>query len=750
VRRNTLAKKATTTEVVDIQAALDEVDVVKRVRTHKIVKRDLRLFGHYTIENRALPRVYDGLKPVQRRILWTLWNLRRHSKSIPVKCATVTGKAMGELHPHGDAAIYDALVKMGWFRYPLVQKHGNFGDSYGLEDDPPAAMRYTETQLEAFGDRFFDDIDVMPLAKSFTDEHEEPLLLPARVPITLINGCSGIAVAIATDIPPHNLREVIDATIYLVENPDCDPVDLLPFIKGPDYGEAALTSPREDVEALYLTGEGKLSYECIYYIEEGKKSNKLIITSKAPGLRLGKLIKETTDLHEKKLLVSPINDEGTMENPTCLTIEFTDFSIIRDRIFPLLKTNQSYRFYALDSENHPHRYNLHGILEEFIEFRRQIEEAVLNREKAAVEKKLGTDEAKLVAINNIDFVVEVMKTSTTIEIALQKLMKKLHIEEWQAEVIVNSQIRSLMKLNSKSVQNRIEGFKERLDEITEDLGQIDVVVIRRLKEMLIYADKRGTQIGSSSLNLSETATETKGYNYLAVDEKGKLDRFEELPLDSKAAWKYVDFIKSADPLVMMTGDNRGQTVSISYLDKFSSGQSKVIGMVPADESKAIVVVAKDGSYVAFDPQSIKKDRFNLFRKLESSLVRAVPLMHPKDELIVLYNDDSATTHTITDLKITRPNVGAKRLRHKAKGREVIDVFVKRPSEFLLTTAGDEVGSGELDEVGSSLFVVGKKNLVVVKGGKRYQCTEDDVLDLFESGKNITTIIPIKRKIRKQK
>lgn len=743
-----MAKAATTTsEVVDIQAALDEVDVVKRVRTHKIVKRDLKLFGHYTIENRALPRVYDGLKPVQRRILWSMWELKRHSKAIPAKCATVVGACIGKYNPHGDSAAYDALVRLGWFRYPLVQKHGNFGDSYGLEDDPPAAMRYTETQLEAFGDRFFDDIDIMPLAKSFTDEHEEPLLLPARVPVTLVNGCSGIAVAIATDIPPHNLKEIIDATIYLVENPDCDSKDLLRFIKGPDYGCAALTSSREEIEALYLAGEGKLSYECIYHIEEGKKSNKLIITSKAPGLRLTKLIKETADLHEKKLLVSPINDEGTMENPTCLTIEFTDFSIIRDRILPLLKTTQSYRFYALDSDNHPHKYNLHGILEEFIEFRRQIEEAVLKKEQAAVEKKLGTDEAKRAAINNIDFVVEVMKTSTTIETALQKLVKKLKIEEWQAEVIVNSQIRSLMKLNAQTIQNRIKGFETRLAEIKKDLGQIDVVVIRRLKEMYNYSDKRGTQIGSSELNLSESATETKGYKYIAVTNKGKLERFEELPLGSKAAWNYVDFIQSADPLVMMTSDNRGQTVSISYLDKFSSGQGSVIGMVPSEGPKAIVVVASDGSYVAFDPQSIKKDRFNLFRELESSLVRAVPLLSPKDELIVLYSDLTATIHTLADLKITRPNVSAKRLRHKAKDRKVTGVFVKRPQEFLVTSTGEEVGSGELEEVGEGLFVIGKQNLVIVKGGKRSQVSEDGVLDLFDSGKEITTIIPLRRRRR---
>ena len=744
-----MAKKATTksAEIVDINAALSEVDVVQRVKTFKIVRRDVRIFGHYVIENRAIPRIFDGLKPVQRRLLWSLKKLNRHSKAIPAKCATVVGDCIGKYNPHGDSAAYDALVKMAWLRYPLVDPQGNFGDSFGLEEDPPAAMRYTEVRTAAFGDRFFDDIDVVPLAKSFTDEHEEPHVLPARVPITLINGCSGIAVAIATDIPPHNLREVVEATIHLVENPDCSPTDLLPFIKGPDYGCAALTSPRKLVEALYLVGEGKLDYECLYHIEEGTKTNKLIITSKAPGLRLQKLIKETADLHEKKLLVSPINDEGTMENPTCLTIEFTDFSIIRDRILPLLKTTQSYRFYALDEDNKPRRYNLHGILEDFIEFRRQVEEAVLKREQAEVEQKLGTDEAKLAAIDHLDFVVEVMKTSTTVKSAVGKLSKKLKLEQWQAEVIVNSPIRSLMRLNANAVQKRIDEFEAHLEQIEEDLGSIDSVVVRRLREMLQYADERGTTIGSPVVELS--ATQAKGYKYLSVLPSGKLDRFEDLPLRSKAAWNYVDFIRSADPVVMLTNDNRGQKVSISYLDKFSCANCDVIGMVPINGTKAVVVIGSDGSYIAFDPTSVKKDTFNLMRKLDSSLIRGVPLTSDRDELIVLYSDGSASSHTLDSLQVTRPNVNPKSLRRKARDRKVVDAFVKRPKEFLITTDGLEIGSGDLEDVEEKLFVVGRQNLVVVDGGKRYLKDEDGVLDIIESGKQVTTIVPF-RSLRRRR
>ena len=223
-----------------------------------------------------------------------------------------------------------------------------------------------------------------------------------------------------------------------------------------------------------------------------------------------------------------------------------------------------------------------------------------------------------------------------------------------------------------------------------------------------------------------------------------------MPLGSKAAWKYVDCIRAADPIIMLTSDNRGQTVSVSYLDKFSSTNCEVIGMVPAVGLKAVVVVAVDGSYVAFDPGSIKKDKFNLFRKLDSSLVRAVPLTSPKDELTVLYSDGTATSHTLEDLKITRPNVTPKPLRRRAKDRKVTNVFVKRAGEFLVTSEGYEVGSGELDEVDEKLFVIGKQNLVVIKGGKRYQQTEDEVLDLFESGKTITKIIPFKSLRRRRK
>ena len=293
--------------------------------TSRIVIDNLREYGFYTLEDRALADARDGLKPVQRRLLWSLHKLKRHSKAIPVKCATVVGDTMGCYHPHGDAAIYGALVTLSWLRKPLVQQHGNFGDRSSLLEAPPADHRYTETQLTEFADRSFDDIAIMPMVKSFTEEHDEPFLLPTRAPLLVVHGCVGVALGLATHIPPHNLTEALTAALEVLENPDCTTDDLLKYIKGPDYGSGVLLSKKADLRTLYETGRGRLQFACSYHFEDGPSGNqRLVITGLNPGFKAGKLEEVTGELFAAKLLDSAANDEGSLEAGTKIVVEFSD------------------------------------------------------------------------------------------------------------------------------------------------------------------------------------------------------------------------------------------------------------------------------------------------------------------------------------------------------------------------------------------------------------------------------------------
>ena len=734
-------------EIIDVAKALEGFDVKRERLTNIIVHNCLKEFGHYTIEDRALPKVFDGLKPSQRRILWSMHLLKTHSTAVPIKCARVVGTAMGCFHPHGDQSLYGTLVNLAFLRNPPVEAHGNFGNDKGLTKDPPAAMRYTESRLSKFGDRLFDDIDIMPLVKNYDKEFDEPPILPARGPLVLANGCIGIAFGIATNIPPHNLKDLIETCLYFVDHKDCTALDLAKILKGPDYGEGSgvCTSKKRDLYSLYVVGEGRVEYECTWHIEQGKKTSKLVITGKAPNFSTNKLITVTTALAGSKLLVAPINDESSMTNPTRLTIEFTDYSIVRDRILPLLKTKESYRFNALDEDSKPHKYDLHGLIESFIEFRRVIEKNVLLRKKEELEKKLGTEEAKVAAIDNIDWVVKVLKTSKSVEEALKRLSTKLHLELWQAEVILNSQIRSLMRLNKETLSKHIEELTAAIVVIKKDLSQIDIVVARRLQEMLAYATPRAMPLGKAA-NQAATETlaaQTPSFKYLAINEQGKVDRFEAVPLKSKAAWNYVDFLRAVDPLLIVTDDNKAQKVDLSYLDKASLGKgSKVVGVIPLSQVAATVVVSRDGKYVAFS-SSLKKKRLQLFKTVSKyPLIRAVGL-NKGDLLIVQWEGGTSVALGLEDLRVSRANIAPRPLPDGPEGEKVTNIFVLKKGYYLVDALGNELeGTGALPKK-RKVWAIGSANIVILTTGARVLKTSADMLDFLEkSGKLVSTIIPL--------
>lgn len=747
-------KNAARDEVIDPELVVSGEDVKKEKLTNKIVRKNLKLYGHYTIEDRAICKVFDGLNPSQRRILWALWSLKRTSSAVPSKCATVVGKVIGEFHPHGDQSVYETLVKLGWKRYPLVQRHGNFGNTQGLEADPPAAMRYTETRLSSFGDRFFDDIGVIPLVKSFTDEHEEPEVLPSRVPIALVNGSAGIALGLSPSIPPHNLKEIIDACKHLVEHPDCGVLDLVKFIKGPDYGPntGRIISPKKELQAMYVAGWGRVKYQCDYTIETGSKSSKLVITGKPPGFKTNELVTVTKALQEKKLIEAAANDDSSLEQPVRITIEFKDWAVVRDRILPLLSTSQSYRFYSLDVDKNPRRYDLKHFLEEFVEFRRVIETAVLKKEKEVTLKKLGTEEAKLAAILNIDLVVNIMKTSKKVEVALEKLCKGLKIKPWQAEVILNSQIRSLMNLHRETVEGRIKDLKGVLKRIENDLGNINGVIIRRLDEMLKYADPRGTAIGKNSEPTAEMESTQSSFKWLAITDKGKVERFEQLPLKSKAAWNYASFDRVGDPMFVATSNNDGLIESVSYLDKLNLKGGVVIGACASSLYPVALVVTTLGNYCAIDLQSrSKKGRIKLFRNLEKNENIGWAFgVGPKDTIVVMYETGDVEELQLKQLRVGRPNVNPRPLSKEYEDTKVLQVIIKRKNTVLSTHTGEEMGSGAVLDPKSRLLAIGQSNIVVFSGGKREVVPNFDVLDLLEQHKKeVVTVIPLP-KAKKQK
>ena len=285
------------------------------VRVDEEMKRSYIDYAMSVIVDRALPDVRDGLKPVQRRILYGMYELglrpdRQHRKS-----ARIVGDVMGKYHPHGDAAIYDAMVRMAQdfnFRYPLVDGHGNFGS---VDGDPPAAMRYTEARLSQLAMEMLRDIDkdTVDFVPNFDDTLEQPAVLPARIPNLLINGASGIAVGMATNIPPHNLREIVDGLVLLIDNPDADLKDLMKVVKGPDFPTGATILGRDGIKEAYATGRGRIRVRAKARIEELANGRQRIVVTEIPYLvNKASLIQKIAELHRNKQVdgITDLRDES--------------------------------------------------------------------------------------------------------------------------------------------------------------------------------------------------------------------------------------------------------------------------------------------------------------------------------------------------------------------------------------------------------------------------------------------------------
>lgn len=714
---------------------------MKKRKTAEIVVDNLKEYGRYTIEDRAIADVRDGLKPVQRRTLWALHTLKRTSKDIPLKCATVIGETLGKYHPHGDSACYGALVTMAWLRSPLVEKHGNFGDRMSLLEANPAAFRYTETRLAPIADHIFDDIQIMPLVKSFTDQHDEPPLLPVRVPLLLVNGCTGVAMGMATNIPPHNLEEVISAVLEVLENPDCTTDDLLKHIKGPDYGNGVLLSKKADLKSLYETGEGRLTFSANYKFEEGNKgTQKLVITGFNPGFNANKLIAETQKLAEARLLVSAANDEGSLDVGTRVVIEFTDPKIVNDRVLPLLRSSISYSFFALDGKKRPTRYNLKRLLIGFIQYRRKIEKLVLKAERVEVDKKQRSAAARVAAIRKLEQVAKILVNGKSNDHIQEKLKELLKIDDEQVQVILDSPMRSLRRLDEESLREKIQSYSKRMQEIDEELSDVDSVVARRLKEMLKYVDKRGTRLRGGKEDLD--TTEASATYYVGVTEDGKVDSFTELPLKSKAAWPYAGFVQTPGKFAVVSEDDIGQSISLSFIDKFDKSVAKIIG-VASETHDCLIALDSEGYYVAFPPDQ-RRAQFNVFKEPPEQIVFAGG-MQEGDDLVVLTEDEEGLVVSFEDLKVTRPNVKPKKLPGLGKRKVKVECAWVCPADTIVVDAeGDELGE-EMWKTSPSPYVVGDRNLIVFEpGAGRKIGTDEEVIAHLEKQRNppIQLVIPL--------
>jgi len=452
------------------------------------------------IVSRALPDVRDGLKPVHRRVLYGMHDLGVKSSSTHKKSARIVGEVMGKYHPHGDSAIYDTMVRMAqdWsLRYMLVDGQGNFGS---VDGDSPAAMRYTEARMQKISEEMLSDIDkeTVDYKLNFDDTLKEPTVLPTKIPALLVNGASGIAVGMATNIPPHNLTEVINGTLEYIKNNEIDIDALMEFVKAPDFPTGGIIHGYEGVKDAFHTGRGKIVLRGKAEIEEVDGRESIIVTEIPYQVNKADMIKKIADLVNDKKLdgISTIRDESDRNGMRIV------FVLKRDAI-PNIVLNKLYKYSSLQSsfsvnsialvKGRPQMLNLKAKIKHFVDHRHDVVVRRTKFELKKAEDRCHILEGLIIASDNIDEVIEIIKASKNADNAKENLMKKYNLSEIQSKAIVEMRLRQLTGLEQDKLRGEFEEIKQLIKDLKNILSNQDIRMKIISDELIEIRDKYGDE-----------------------------------------------------------------------------------------------------------------------------------------------------------------------------------------------------------------------------------------------------------------
>ncbi|HHH52406.1 MAG TPA: DNA gyrase subunit A, partial [Bacteroidetes bacterium] len=458
------------------------------------------------IVSRALPDVRDGLKPVHRRVLYGMYELGLSYNKPYKKSARIVGEVLGKYHPHGDTSVYDTMVRMAqpWsLRYPLVQGQGNFGS---MDGDSPAAMRYTEARLTKIAEEILADIkkDTVDFQGNFDDSLQEPTVMPTRIPNLLINGASGIAVGMATNMLPHNLTEIIDGTIATIDNPDINVEEIMQYVKGPDFPTGGIIHGYDGIIEAFKTGRGRIVVRGKAEIEETKSGKEKIVITEIPyQVNKANLVSKIADLVNSGIItgISNVNDESDRKGMRIVV------DVKRDAMAQVI-LSQLYKYTALQTSfsvnnivlvnGRPKQLNLIQIIKEFIKFRIEVIVRRTKFELKKAEDRAHILEGLLIALNNIDEVIETIRSSKTVDEASTRLQERFKLTEIQAKAILDMRLQKLVSLEMNKIQEEYDELQQRIKDLkfileNED-KQKEIVKEELLEIKEKYGDERRTQI----------------------------------------------------------------------------------------------------------------------------------------------------------------------------------------------------------------------------------------------------------------
>jgi len=671
------------------------------------------------IVGRALPDARDGLKPVHRRILYAMYKMGLlHNKPFK-KCARVVGEVLGKYHPHGDSAVYESLVRMAQsfsLRYPLIRGQGNFGS---IDGDPPAAMRYTESKLSSLAEELLADIDkeTVDFVPNFDDSLEEPVVLPSKIPNLLINGSYGIAVGMATNIPPHNLNEIVDATLNVIDNPDIEILDLMEFVKGPDFPTGGIILGNTGIRSALMTGKGHLKIRGVCEIEEKK-----IIISEIPyQVNKTTLIEAIANLVRSKRIeeISDIRDESDRVGMR-VVIE------LKRNANAELVLNQLYKFTQLQVsmginclalvKGEPKILNLKELIENFLIHRVEVITKKTKFELDKAEKRAHILEGLKIALENIDPIIKTIKLSKDVTIAKSSLITDFELTDIQAQAILDMKLQKITSLETNKLREEYGGLTKLIIELKDILSKksrIFQIIKDELAEIKKkYGNKRLTNIEDFEEEIEDEDLIKKEKVVITLTSDGYLNR---LPVETyreqrrggkgiKAmGTKEEDFVR--DIFVSSTHDyllcftNKGKiywlkTYKIPSSSRYSKGSNVVnlLGLQKDENINAIIPIKEfsEDKFLIMATQSglVKKTSLKLYSKprktgiigiklRENDKLISVKLTDGTEELLMASSNGMAVRFNESQVRASgRSSLGVRGIR-LAKGDKVVDMEIAK-------------------------------------------------------------------------
>ena len=728
------------------------------VEINKEVRKAFLDYSMSVIVSRALPDVRDGLKPVHRRILYTMFENNLYPDRAYRKCADTVGAVLGRYHPHGDASVYDAMVRLAQtfsMRYTLVDGHGNFGT---VDGDPAAAYRYTESRMSKISMKMLQDIDkdTVDFASNYDDRLKEPEVLPARYPNLLVNGSSGIAVGMATNIPPHNLREVIDGMCCLIDNPDVGLPELMQHIKGPDFPTAGIIMGARGIRQAYETGRGKIYLRARAEIVESKGDRyKIVVTELPYQVRKAALIASIAELARDKKIegVADIKDFSSRKG---MHIEITvkrdaNAQVVLNNLYKMTQMQVTFGVIMLALvDGVPRILSLKEMLQNYIAFQEEIITRRTRYDLKKAQDRAHILEGLLKALDNIDEVIRIIRASQNVQIAKQELMERFELTDVQAQAIVDMRLRALTGLEREKLENEHQDLVAKIAELKAILADEKLLLGVIKTEMSAiaekYGDDRRSKIGYDELDISMEDLIPKENTIIAMTSLGYIKR---MTVDNfKAQNRGGRGIKGMQTIDEDYIEDLLMTTTHHYLNFFTN-MGRVYRLKAYEIPEAgrtargtaivnLLQLAPGEKITAMIPIHEYSDDKNLFMVTKTGIVKKTPLMEfsnvRKNGLtaINLREEDELIEVKITDCSseiflVTKQGmcIRFQETDVRATGRASMGVIGMNLSP------GDEIIGMQLQTQGSDLLIVSENGMgkrtnmdeftVQKRGGKGVKC-----------------------------